>query len=126
MPELYFRMSVEVVMRAVQALADLPDRRKAVVYIGEGVPVDLTMAGPAAMGLTSEGGFSAISQRGAMGQLIHMMSLTFESAARANINVYTIDACGFRVARAQSESACPGSRWTTSSISRPPPADTRG
>jgi VWFA-related protein len=98
MPELYFRMSVEVVMRAVQSLVDLPDRRKAVVYLGEGVPVDLTMAGPAAMGLASDGGFSAISQRGAMEQLIHMMSLAFESAARANINVYTIDACGFRVA----------------------------
>ena len=41
MPELYFRMSVEVVMRAVQSLVDLPDRRKAVVYLGEGVPVDL-------------------------------------------------------------------------------------
>jgi VWFA-related protein len=97
MPEMYFRMSVEVVMRAVQSLADLPDRRKSIVYIGEGVPVDLELAAaPAAMGL-SESGFSTISQRGAMGQLTHMMSLAFQAAARANINVYTIDACGFRV-----------------------------
>jgi len=98
MTDLYFRMSVEVVMRAVQALGDLPDRRKSIVYIGEGVPVDLDLAAaPAAMGL-SETGFSTISQRGAMGQLTHMMSLAFRAAARANINVYTIDACGFRVA----------------------------
>ena len=62
-------MSVEVVMRAVQALGDLPDRRKSIVYIGEGVPVDLELAaGPAAMGLSDTGAFSSISQRGAMGQ----------------------------------------------------------
>ena len=99
MPDLYFRMSVEVVMRAVQALGDLPDRRKSIVYIGEGVPVDLELAaGPSALGLADSGAFSSISQRGAMQQLIHMMSLAFQAAARANINVYTIDACGFRVA----------------------------
>ena len=92
------------------------------MYLGEGVPVDLTMAGPAAMGLSSDGGFSAISQRGAMEQLIHMMSLTFEAAARANINVYTIDACGFRV-EGPPESASPAWRSTTSSISPRRPAD---
>ena len=94
---LYFRYSVDVVRRTVETLARLPDRRKAIVYVGQGVPVDLAMAaGPASLGL-SDGAFSAVSQRGEMGQLRHLMELAFVAAARANVSVYTIDVCGLRV-----------------------------
>jgi VWFA-related protein len=94
---MYFRYSVDVVRRTVETLARLPDRRKAIVYIGQGVPVDLGMAaGPASLGLT-DGAFSAVSQRGEMGQLRHLMEQTFLAAARANVSVYTIDVCGLRV-----------------------------
>jgi len=94
---LYFRYSVDVVRRTVETLAKLPDRRKAIVYVGQGVPVDLAMAaGPASLGMT-DGAFSAVSQRGEMGQLRHLMELTFLAAARANVSVYTLDVCGLRV-----------------------------
>jgi VWFA-related protein len=94
---LYFRYSVDVVRRTVETLARLPDRRKAIVYVGQGVPVDLAMAaGPASLGIT-DGAISAVSQRGEMGQLRHLMEQTFLAAARANVSVYTIDVCGLRV-----------------------------
>lgn len=94
---MYFRYSVDVVRRTVETLARLPDRRKAIVYVGQGVPVDLAMAaGPASLGIT-DGGFSAVSQRGEMGQLRHLMEQAFVAAARANVSVYTIDVCGLRV-----------------------------
>jgi VWFA-related protein len=101
---LYFRYSVDVVRRTVETLARLPDRRKAIVYIGQGVPVDLAMAAaPASLGISTGGGEnfdprgSAITQRGEMGQLRHLMEQTFLAAARANVSVYTIDVCGLRV-----------------------------
>ncbi|HVQ43266.1 MAG TPA: VWA domain-containing protein [Vicinamibacterales bacterium] len=96
-PSLYFRYSVDVVRRTVETLAKLPDRRKAIVYVGQGVPVDLAMAAaPASLGIT-DGAFSAVSQRGEMGQLRHLMEQTFLAASRANVSVYTIDVCGLRV-----------------------------
>ena len=94
---MYFRYSVDVVRRTVETLAKLPDRRKAIVYVGQGVPVDLAMAaGPASLGM-SDGAFSAVSQRGEMGQLRHLMEQTFLAASRANVSVYTLDVCGLRV-----------------------------
>lgn len=99
MNDLYFRMSVDVVRRAVEVLKSLPDRRKAMVYIGQGVPVDLaTAAAPVIVqGLPQEGGPSTVSTRGEMNNLAYLMSLAFRDAARANVNVYTFDACGLRV-----------------------------
>ena len=97
---LYFQMSVDVVRRAVEVLKSLPDRRKAMVYIGQGVPVDLaTAAAPVLVqGLPAEGGKpSNVSARGEMADLAYRMSLAFRDAARANVNVYTFDACGLRV-----------------------------
>ena len=95
---LYFRYSVDVLRRSVEMLTKLQDRRKALVYVGQGVPVDLAMAaGPAALGLSGSGGFSAISQRGEMGQLRYLMEQTFLAATRGNVRVYTLDVCGLRV-----------------------------
>lgn len=96
---LFFHMSVDVVRRAVEVLKSLPDRRKAMVYIGQGVPVDLaTAAAPVLVqGLPAGGGPSNVSVRGEMANLAYLMSLAFRDAARANVNVYTFDACGLRV-----------------------------
>jgi VWFA-related protein len=95
---LYFHMSVDVVRRAVEVLKSLPDRRKAMVYIGQGVPVDLaTAAAPVLVQGLSDGKPSNVSVRGEMANLSYMMSLAFRDAARANVNVYTFDACGLRV-----------------------------
>jgi VWFA-related protein len=95
--DLYFTYSVGVVQSAVEMLTNLPDRRKAILYIGQGVPVDLeAAAAPAAMGLTP-GGASAIATAGANSILQQRMSAAFTAASRANVNVYTVDACGLRV-----------------------------
>jgi VWFA-related protein len=104
---LYFQYSVDMVRRAVEALGNLPDRRKAILYVGQGVPVDLAMAAaPAAMGIakvlpdgdvTFDPKGSPIAQRGAMARLAFLMQQIFEKAARANVSVYTLDVCGLRV-----------------------------
>ncbi|MEX2661739.1 MAG: VWA domain-containing protein [Vicinamibacterales bacterium] len=89
--------SAGVVQRAAEALTTLPDRRKSMIYIGQGVPVDLELAAPQAIGLPQEGGRSAISAQGLAGQVQGLMERAFKSARLANVNVYTIDVCGLRV-----------------------------
>src|SRR5262245_1692263 len=54
-------------------------------------------AGPTSLGLAQTGAPSAASARGEMAQLRHLMEQLFQSAARANVSVYTIDVCGLRV-----------------------------
>jgi VWFA-related protein len=109
--ELYFRYSVDVIRRAVETLSKLPDRRKAIVYVGQGAPVDLAMAAsPASLGIGTvtaggdvsfNGSGSAIAQRGEMAQLRYLMEQAFLYAARSNVSVYTLDVCGLRVGDAQ-------------------------
>jgi VWFA-related protein len=94
--DLYLGYSVNVVESAVKVLTRLPDRRKAIIYIGQGVPVDLEAAiGFNAPGLPSSG-VSAISNAGFMSRLALQMSNAFRDANRANVNVYTVDVCGLR------------------------------
>ena len=127
MPELYFRMSVEVVMRAVQSLVDLPDRRKSIVYIGQGVPVDLELAaGPAALGL-SDTGLQHDFAAGRDGSA-HSHDVAGVSGGRASQHqrVHDRRVRLSRRSRPRPESASPGSRSTTSSISPPPRMDMRG
>jgi VWFA-related protein len=96
--DLYWIYSADVVNRAVETLTTLPDRRKAVIYIGQGVPVDLEVAGAApGPGLPADGGRSAIAAEGVAGQIQQLMSRTFRNARLANVNVYTVDVCGLRV-----------------------------
>jgi len=101
-PELKFtnawfeQASVDTLRRAVETLATLTDRRRAIVYVGAGVPVDLGLgAEPASLGLG--GGASVASQSGAMGDLAHRMGSMFQAASRGNISVNTIDVCGLRL-----------------------------
>ena len=96
--DLYFMYSVNVLQSAVDGLTALPDRRKAIIYVGQGVPVDLTMAAtPQAPGMAGVAGSSALAQSTLMLRLLRQMLDAFEDARRANVNVYTVDACGLRV-----------------------------
>lgn len=96
--DLYFGYSVGVLRSAVEMFSALPDRRKSIIYLGQGLPVDLAaVAGPAAPGLPENGGASAIAVQGSMGRLMTEMSRLFQYATRANVNVYTVDVCGLRV-----------------------------
>jgi VWFA-related protein len=108
MDGLYFMYSTNVVQNAVKVLSTLPDRRKSVIYVGQGLPVDLDLlATPQAPGLAAEGGASGIAMQGEMQRSRGQMGRTFEDAARANVNVYTIDICGLRVPKPRAP-AMPG------------------
>ena len=96
--DLYYLYSIGVLETAVTSLSALPDRRKAIIYIGQGLPVDFaTASAPATPGLPAEGGGSAIAAQGVMTRIISQMRRAFDRAARANVNVYTLDVCGLRV-----------------------------
>ncbi len=105
MAQMYSRMSVGVIEQAVKSLSELPDRRKVIVYLGEGVPVDLdTVAAPIEMGFGTQAG--ALDAASSMRRLMDMMSEAFRNAARANINIYTLDVCGLRVPPLQGARTC--------------------
>ena len=96
--DLYYMYSVNVIQSAVEVLTALPDRRKSIVYVGQGVPVDLELAATAQPpGLPPDGGPSKLSVAALMTRLRGQMQDAFRSAQRANVNVYTVDACGLRV-----------------------------
>src|SRR4030095_11879593 len=101
MDDLWYLYSVGVLERAVDYLAWVPDRRKAIISLGQGVPFDLETAVTAVKADTaSAGDLSAAARRSA--QELHMrikdqMSDVFDRAKRANVNIYTVDVCGLRV-----------------------------
>jgi VWFA-related protein len=96
--DLFWIYSAGVIQRAVEMLSTLPDYRKSMIYIGQGMPVDLdAVAQPAAPGLPTGAAASALSTQGLMQQIRGMMAESFRQASRANVNVYTIDVCGLRV-----------------------------
>jgi VWFA-related protein len=94
--DLYFMYSVGVVESAIDVLSTLPDRRKSIVYIGQGVPVDPELLAPQIPGLPPEGGVSAVMSGAMMSRLTTQMRKAFERAGRANVSIYTVDACGLR------------------------------
>jgi VWFA-related protein len=108
--DLYFMYSLNVLESAIEMLSSLPDRRKSIVYIGQGLPVDLGFLAPQAPGLPEAGGASPIMTASMMARVTTQMRKTFERAARANVNVYTVDACGLR---APSPAARYGTRQPT-------------
>ena len=96
--DLYFLYSVNVLQSAVKVLGSLPDRRKSIVYIGQGVPVDVALSAASANvpGLPADGGASALSQGNLAARITFLMEDVFRRAAQANVNVYTVDPCGLR------------------------------
>jgi len=93
----FFMSSVGVLESAVNTLGGLPDRRKVIVYIGQGVPVDLDKLAPQATSLNAGGGASPQMQAILASRMRTQMEQIFRIANRANVNVYTMDACGLRV-----------------------------
>jgi VWFA-related protein len=92
----YYMFSANVVEEAVKVLSSLPDRRKSIIYIGQGVPVDLDDLGFAQpSGLSA--GASPILIQGRNSRIKTQMERAFQNARSANVNVYTLDACGLRV-----------------------------
>lgn len=93
--EWYYRSSVDVLRRITEALVAIPERRKTLVYIGQGLPVD--QAAAATPTLVSPGNLRALESGAMSALLIERMQMMFALASRANVNVYTLDTCGLRV-----------------------------
>jgi VWFA-related protein len=90
---LFFRYSIETLGKVSELLASLPQQRKALVYVGQGVPLDPVEASNVLMaveGSTPEGGAR-------QAQLLQRLRETFRRAQRANVTFYTLDTCGLRV-----------------------------
>ena len=113
--DLYWTYSADVVRRAVDVLSTLPDRRKAIIYVGQGLPVNLELvATPQAPGLPEGGGASGLSQQGLAVQTLSLIEKAFAVARESNVNVYTVDVCGLRVEKPRPPS-------TPGGIPPPPP-----
>lgn len=92
--ENYYRSSVNVLREIAEALIALPQRRKTLVYIGQGVPVDPAASGPILIG---PGTAVAVGNAGMHQLLLDRTMKVLAAAQRANVNVYTLDPCGLRV-----------------------------
>ncbi len=100
MNQMFARMSVDVIQHSVEALAALPDRRKVIIYIGQGVPVSLEDAAtPMWAGIDAPVG--AVDAGSQQRHLMYLMDQSFKKAAKANVNIYTLDVCGLRAPTAR-------------------------
>jgi len=93
--EFYLRASTEVLRRIAEALMALPQRRKTLVYIGQGIPVDPEAA--SAPVLIGPGRAMAVGNAAMHSILQHRTMQALAAAQRANVNIYTLDPCGLRV-----------------------------
>ena len=86
---LWFHYSIATVRRAAEYLRDAPQRRKTLIYISVGVPVDFTPGG------TEAGAASAESdlQRDLAGET----QRAFAQAVRSNVTIYGMDPSGLEV-----------------------------
>jgi VWFA-related protein len=84
--------AVETLFEAARLLIEIPQRRKTLVYISGGVPVDFEEAGTPVLA----GPGVSLASRELNSRLVERMSAVFAQAARANVNVYTFDVCGLR------------------------------
>ena len=93
----YYAFSGNVVEKAVEVLSSLPDRRKSIIYVSQGMPVDLHATGFASPGLSTIGGASEAMATALAARVRSQLLRIFEIARRANVNVYAVDPCGLRV-----------------------------
>ena len=99
----YFISSVNVLENAIISLSSLPDRRKSIIYIGQGIPVNLEALFPPEVQDTSPAATATRRYlellRGtlqAQERVKTQMERIFRRAARANVTIYTLDVCGLR------------------------------
>jgi VWFA-related protein len=88
---LYAR-AIDVLRGLADALATLPDRRKAILWISDGVPLDWTEGAPSIpAGMDKQGGFQ---------QIVASLKAVLAAAGRANVNIYSLDPGGLRAPEA--------------------------
>jgi VWFA-related protein len=87
-PNAYFyQSSIRTLNNVARFLTDVPERRKALVYVSVGVPVDPERLAPQADP-------GDIGDQGMIAGLVEEMRETFRQAQRANVNIYGIDPGG--------------------------------
>ena len=87
---LFYQYSVNVVHDVADYLIALPNRRKTLIYVSTGVPVDPEALAP----LLASGGSSGVAAREEMVRLNDDLREVFKRAQRANVNIYPIDPGG--------------------------------
>ena len=86
-----FTAAVETLAKASEYLAAVPHRRKALIYVSSGVPVDMESAATPVLIGSGVGG----TEVGAMmGRLKDRMNNIFRQAQLANVNIYPVDPAG--------------------------------
>lgn len=89
--ELFMRYSVETLERAAEYLADIPNRRKALFYVSQGVNVDVTNLAPVSATPRAD---IQNDRAGQTTQLMQTMNEVFRKAQIANVNIHAIDPGG--------------------------------
>jgi hypothetical protein len=87
-----YQATLGTVEGVVENLVDLPERRKAVVFVSVGLPVDGEAVAP-----PSEVGEGTVHEGGAAHDVITQTFDIFRAAQRANVNIYGLDPGGLRV-----------------------------
>lgn len=86
----FYDQTVMTLRSAAEMLVEVPNQRKALVYIGPGVPIDMQSAAPQLVSGTGKGLPDAEANR----QLIEELNETIRKAQQANVTFYPIDPTG--------------------------------
>jgi VWFA-related protein len=85
-----YRAAIHSLTTVAEYLTALPERRKALVYVSVGVPLEFDAAGPTEV-IAGTGDAVGIAR-----QLIQELQDTFRAAQRANVAIYGLDPGGLR------------------------------
>jgi VWFA-related protein len=90
-----FYQSIGTLSRVAEALADVPERRKAVVYVTVGLPADPeTASTPVLAGGTGDDFLGGGEIGPMLRRIFDYMSETYRRAQAANVNIYTVSPAG--------------------------------
>jgi VWFA-related protein len=87
-----FEASVGTLSRVAAVLAEVPQRRKALVYVTVGLPVDAAAAAEVSIIGAGVGGDREVAA--AFRQVLVRLSEAYRNAQRSNVNVYTVSPAG--------------------------------
>ncbi len=111
-----YNATVGTLRKVAEYLADLPERRKALVFVSVGIPLDIGAAGPV------ESPVGAADTSGVARQVMTDVSECLRAAQRANVAIYAFDPGGLRAPYGGAPSDDPASpgranRWFLKTLS---------
>jgi VWFA-related protein len=86
-----YRSTVAMLRTVAEDLLELPQRRKALVFISVGLPLDIELTAPALIG-----GDNTVGEGEVVQALVRDLHETLGAAQRANVNIYSLDPGGLR------------------------------